>query len=578
MPDADAPQDWNPEPYMKRAMKFLLEHACAGLFLDPGLRKTSTTLGAFKVLRKKGVATRMLVVAPLRVCYSVWPKEVRKWKDFNGMRVEILHGPGKEDALNREADIYVINPEGLEWLFGVTKVKQIRFARKLLALDRPWTWPVNLQEMLVEALDPPKKKRLPSSEPEPPAFTFTAATRKEVLACVRDQRPLDGGALKELIKWLETHKGFDGFSFKKEYLYDYTRLDKLDADTLVIDEVSKFKRQSSGRFQMLRPVLPRFDRRWALTGSPAPNGLLDLFGIMYVIDLGRALGQFITHYRSAYFTPSYDGFGWTLQEDGEGRIYDRIKDTVFRLDGKDYLELPELVENVIKVELPPKVREIYDELETEFLAEIDDAVVTASNAGAKTTKLAQIANGGLFLPQEPDEQGRKPKEREWVHLHEEKTDVVEDMLEELNGSPAIVVYDFEHDLQRLTRRLGKDTAIIGGGVSAKKSDAIVDAWNAGQLPWLLGHAQAMAHGLNMQDGNAQHVIWHSMTFNYEDYDQLIRRLLRSGNKAKRIFVHLVVAKDTVDEAKLIALRRKRRDQGSLLDALKEYSKIRRRRR
>lgn len=483
-------QPWNPEPYQKEGVKFLLEHAAAGVFLDPGLRKTSITLGAIKILKREGLLHRALVIAPLRVCHSVWPKEVKKWKDFEHLRVETLHGPDKEAALRRDADIYLINPEGLPWLFGVQKQK------------------------------------------------------------------------------VEGRK-------KATITYDLTRFKELDADTLVIDEISKFKHSNSERFQILRPLLTKFDRRWGLTGSPAPNGLLDLFGILYIIDLGRALGSYITHYRAAYFNPTgYGGYTWVPQQGAEDAIYERISPCVFRLADEDYIKLPQLIENIIKVELPPKARKIYDELEEEFLSEVDGDIITAVNAGAASVKCRQVANGGLFLAQNVDEHGRKASKREWLDLHTEKIDAVADLLEELNGSPAIVTYDFEHDLSRLLKAFGKDSAVIGGGVSAKKSDLIVDSWNRGELPWLFGHPAAMGHGLNMQDGNAQHIIWHSLTWDYELYDQLIRRLRRSGNKAERVFVHHIVAKDTVDEAVLLALRKKKRTQGALFEALREYSKAR----
>ena len=483
-------QAWEPAPYQLEGVKFLLEHAAAGLFLDPGLRKTSITLGAIKVLKKEGILQRVIIIAPLRVCYSVWPKEVAKWKDFNHLRVEILHGKGKEAALLRDADVYMINPEGLTWLLGVTKQK------------------------------------------------------------------VDGKK-------------------KAVVTYDLKKFKALGADTLVIDEVSKFKHSSSDRFAMLKTVLGKFDRRWCLTGSPASNGLMDLFGVMYTIDLGRALGQYITHYRSAYFNSiGYGGYTYVPQPDAEQRIYERIAPSVFRLSDEDYVKLPKLIPNIIKIELPPNVRKIYDELEDEFLAEVDGNIVTAVNAGVASIKCRQVANGGLFLAQDVDDEGRKASKREWVDLHNEKIEAVADLVEELNGAPVIITYDFEHDLARLLAHFGKSTPVIGGGISPKKSDAIVDAWNRGEVDILFGHPAAMGHGLNMQDGNAQHIIMHSLTWDYELYDQLIRRLRRSGNKAECVFVHHIVAKDTIDEAVMLALTKKKRTQGALLDAMRDYSKAR----
>lgn len=484
-------EPWVPAPYQKKAVKFLLEHACAGLWLDPGLRKTSIVLGAVKILKKEGLLCRVLVIAPLRVCYSVWPAEVKKWADFSHLRVEILHGPGKEKALERDADIYVINPEGLDWLFGVSKAR-------------------------VEG----RKRRV--------------------------------------------------------ITYDLSRFEQLNADTLVIDEASKFKSSSSERFQVIKPILPKFDRRWGLTGSPCSNGLLDLFGVMYVVDLGRALGQFITHYRAAYFMPSgYGGFTWVPQHGAEERIYDRLKPSVFRLEAGDYVKLPELVENVIKVNIPATARKIYDELENDFLSDIDGELVTAANAGVAGMKCRQVANGGLYLARIVDSDGVAASgPREWKDLHDEKIYAVRELVDELNGAPVIVVYDFGHDLARLLKEFGANTPVIGGGVSAKKSDALIKAWNRGEVPVLLGHPAAMGHGLNAQEGNAQHIIFHSLTWDLELYDQLVRRLVRSGNKSSHVFIHHIVAQDTVDEAVMLALRKKRRTQGAVLDALREYSKDR----
>jgi len=181
---------WQPHGYQKKAVKFLLEHAASALFLDPGLGKTSITLAAIKMLKQKKVLDKVLLIAPLRVCYSVWPKEVEKWEDFSGIRVCVLHGPNKDELLKQDADVYVINPEGLEWLLQVEKTK-----------------------------------------------TSSGKTKVSV----------------NLRRW----KSF-GF------------------DTLVIDELSKFKHTNTNRFKALKMVLNTFRRRWGLTGSPASNGLMDL--------------------------------------------------------------------------------------------------------------------------------------------------------------------------------------------------------------------------------------------------------------------------------------------------------------
>ncbi len=461
-------EGWKPHKYQEKAIKHLLSHPEAGLFLDPGLGKTSITLAAIKILQSQHLVRRVLVIAPLRVAYGVWPVEVQKWKDFRHLRVSVLHGAGKEQALQQDADIYVINPEGLGWL-------------------------------------------------------------------------LSGG-----------------------------RFSKLGADTLVVDESSKFKHTNTARFKSIKPVLAKFRRRWILTGTPAPNGLLDLFGQCYVMDLGKALGQYISHYRAKYFIPlDRLGYSWAPAEGSEQEIYKRIAPTVLRLGAKDHLDLPELVENIVRVDLPDSARKVYQSLEDELFAELDNgSLAVALSTAAASVKCRQIANGGLYRQFDADDRPLLKKD-EWVHLHDAKTDAVMSIVEELGGSPVLVAYEFAHDRERLLKAFGKDTPFIGGGVAAKRTAEIVEAWNKRQIPVLLGHPAAMGHGLNMQDAG-NHVIWHSLNWDLELDEQFVRRVWRQGNKSSHVFVHRIVARDTVDEAILRGLRRKGTVQTRLLDALRDY--------
>jgi SNF2 family DNA or RNA helicase len=454
--------------------------------LDPGLGKTSITLAAVKLLKQKKLLDKVLLIAPLRVCYSVWPKEVSKWTDFGGLKVAVLNGAKKEEALKSDADIYVINPEGLDWLLQAKKTK-----------------------------------------------TAQGKTKVEV---------------------------------------DLRRFKSLGFDTLVVDELSKFKHTNTNRFKGLKLVLSTFRRRWGLTGSPASNGLLDLFGQCYILDQGRTLGPYISHYRMKYFVKSHDGFSWNIREGVEQEIYERINPLALRMAADDYLDMPALIENNIRVDLPDSVMVMYNQLEEDLIAKIDAKVVVASTAAAASMKCRQVANGGIYLDPEVQALIKLPKsKREWVNLHTEKVDALADLIDELQGSPLLVAYDFEHDLDRLREKLGQDVPYIGGGVSAKRSAELEQLWNAGKLPVLLGHPQAMAHGLNLQEmGN--HVCWHSLTWDYELYDQFIRRVLRQGNKSKKVFCHHIMARGTVDEVVLAAVKSKRRGQNALFDALKKLRK------
>lgn len=491
--------EWKPHNYQGRAVKFLLEHAGAGLFLDPGLGKTSISLSALKILKLKRVSNITLVIAPLRVCYSVWPEEARKWKNFRELNVKVLHGKDKEDTLQNaeEGDILCINPEGLEWLFGVTKVKG------------------------------------------------------------------RGGKTKVIID-----------AKRMRFVFD-----KLGITDLVIDESTKFKHSNNIRFKTLKQVLYKFKRRWILTGTPAPNGLMDLFAQMFIVDLGRSLGEYITHYRKRFFqSVGFGGFTYVPLPGSEKEIYKILKSSVLRLDGKDYLTLPEVVDNVIRFDLPDKARTLYDQLENDFVGDLDAGrIVTALNAGSAMMKCAQVANGGLYRQKDPLVAAKRGKNAKWDLIHNGKDEIAEELVAEMNGQPVMIAYQFDHDLERLLTIFGKDTPYIGGGVTPKRGKELERLWNLGKIPVLLVQPDSAAHGLNLQHASTEevgHMIWYSLTYDYENYDQLIRRIVRQGSKHKRVIVHHIVARDTVDEAKLNALRRKTRGQNDLLDALRVYVRSR----
>lgn len=469
-----SPKPWLPEPYMKKAVKWLLEHACAALFLDPGLRKTSITLAAFSFLKKQKVARKVLVIAPLKACYRVWPEEIKKWKDFNHLKCVILHGPQKEELLRTDADIYCINPEGLEWLiYGGTRSKT----------------------------------------------------------------------------------------------FDRRRWKSLGFDTLVIDELTKFKHSKGVRFKALKLVLETFSRRWGLTGSPAANGLLDLHGQCYVLDLGNALGRYITHYRMNYFTnPDRNGWKWVLQNGAKDRIYARIKPLALRMADKDYLELPEINDVPSYLELPKEARRIYDKLEDDLIAKLDEGTVVAANAASAGSKLWQICNGGLYVDEDVLSIIGGGGGRRTLKIHDEKTDWLENLIDELQGQPVLIVYQFQHDLDRLLERFGKDSPVFGSNM--KLNGAIEDAWNRNELPFVFGQQESVAHALNLQGGNASHIAHYSNTWNLETWDQVIRRIRRSGNTAKRVFRHIPIMKDTTDEDRMYALGHKNKGQAALFEALR----------
>lgn len=486
-------EPWKPHAGQKKAVKFLVEHANAGLFADPGTGKTSAVYAAFLFLKKRKLARKMLVIAPLKPAWLVWPAEAQKWTDFTGLRVEVLHGPGREEAIRRDADVYVINPDGLDWLLGAERSK--------------------------------------------------------------------------------TKSG------KVSVSIDYAGFRDLGFDVLVLDELTLWKHTQSGRHKALKQVIGTFQRRWGLTGTPAPNGLIDLFGQCYMLDMGKAFGPYVTHFRNAFFVPSFDGNGYLLQAGAQDRIYERLRPLVLRLVASDYVDMPDIVQNVIKFKLPPDVKKLYDKLEDDMVAWMDDNVISAVNAAAVSTKLRQVVSGGVYIDETiNDILGKKKSKsiiteggRSWINLHDEKTDLIADLVEELNGQPLLVGYDFHHDLDRLTRRFGKDVPNLGSGVSPKKMLEIERAWNAGDIPLLLGHPRSMGHGLNLQ-GSGNHCAWYSMTWDLELYDQFIRRIARQGSKHRRVFVHHLLAEGTIDTRIFYVLRNKSKTQNALLTALQDMKR------
>lgn len=461
-------EPWVPHSYQREGIKFMVERAYAALFLDPGLGKTSITLAAILMLKELGLAQRALIVAPLRVCYSVWPKEIQKWNDFNGLKCVILHGAEKDAAAEQDADVYLINPEGLSWL-------------------------------------------------------------------------LTSGHLKRILP-----------------------------EILVVDESTKFKNTQSQRFKLLKALLHIFKRRYILTGTPAPNGLIDLYGQIYLLDQGNSLGPYISRFRNDFFYQTgYGGYTWAPRPGSMDGIYNKIKPFTLRLDARDHLELPERIDNMIHVELPPDARKAYFQMEQALIAQLRTGeIVTATSAAAAGMKCRQIANGGIY--RQLDYTPAVNSER-WEIMHSAKTDALLDLVDELNGSPLLVAYEFEHDKARLLEALGPDTPWIGGGISPRKSADIEARWNAGQIPVLLGQPQSMAHGLNLQ-GECGHIAWYSLTWDLECYDQFNRRVLRQGSNRKAVIIHHIIASNTIDSAVMKALRRKDGTQGRLLDCLNDYAK------
>ena len=350
---------------------------------------------------------------------------------------------------------------------------------------------------------------------------------------------------RENLAWLVAHYG-GGWPF----------------DCLVLDELSSYKNPDSKRFKAVKMVRPKIKRVIGLTGTPAPNGVEDLWGQMYILDMGERLGTTVTSFRERYLVKEneYAQFSKRVIRKGdaqqgedyyERKIYEKISDICISMKARDYLDLPERVDRIKEVFLPEGVMQQYYQFEKELVMNIDDsdAFVFAQTAGVLTNKLRQFANGAIF-----------DAEKQWHEIHKEKLFSLEEDIEECNGNPVMVFYNYKHDLERILKHFkAMKPAVLQGGKQ-------VDDWNAGRIQMLVTHAASAGHGLNLQYGG-HHLFWFGLDFNLEYYGQGCARLDRQGQKNVVINTR-ILAKDTIDYDVLNALESKTNLQDAVMSAVK----------
>lgn len=442
---------YEPFEYQRFTKQFILDHPNAGVFLDMGMGKTVTALtAADELLHDYFDVKKVLVIAPLNTAKNTWPVEIMKWDHLRDLSFSVVLGPSEAriGALNREADIYIINRENVPWLVQL-------YGKK---------WPF---------------------------------------------------------------------------------------DMVIIDELSSFKSSKAQRFRALKKVRPFIKRLVGLTGTPAPNGLLDLWAQVYLLDGGQALGKTITGYREAYFDPDKRNattiFSWKLKPFAEEEIYKRLEGLCISLDSQDFLKLPErrFIRHLVK--LSPDAKASYERLERDTLLPFAEGDIDGATAAVLRNKLLQAAGGAAY-----DENGK-------AHvLGDDKLKALDDLIEEANGQPVLIFYNYKHELKRILKR-------YPGAVSIK-DDGAVDRWNAGEIPLLLAHPASAGHGLNLQAGG-HIIIWYGPTDNLEYYLQANKRLHRPGQK-QVVLIHHLLAEGTLDGRVLdVTLLPKENQQNALLRAV-----------
>lgn len=363
------------------------------------------------------------------------------------------------------------------------------------------------------------------------------------------------GPLQKRIKALTTPA--DIYVINRENVYwivDYYR-NAWPFDMVVVDEFSSFKSREAKRFKALCWIRNLITRFVGLTGTPAPNGLIDLWSQVYLLDKGKRLHDTITAFREHYFTPDKRNrervFSYEAKPGAEEAIYAAIGDICISLKSEDYLDLPECVTVDTHIVLDAAAQNNYNSMEKEMLLEVGDKVIDAGTAAVLTNKLLQLCNGAVY-----------DAEHTVTEIHDNKIEAFLETVEGLNGQHALVFYNFKHDLDRLTK------ALKGSGLRVRelRKPEDEDAWNRGEVDIMLAHPASCAYGLNLQAGG-HHCIWFGLNWSLELYQQANKRLHRQGQQ-ERVIIHRLIVEGGMDEDVAAALERKSTTQDDLINALK----------
>ena len=364
-------------------------------------------------------------------------------------------------------------------------------------------------------------------------------------------------------------RGYDIYTINPESLYKVLNPGKVTTalhgavenkwgfDMLVIDESTRFADPSTQRFKYLKPLLKYFKRRVILTGTPAPNGLEGLFGQVYILDFGAALGEYITHFRQMYMSPHPRvAYAYLMNPGAAEHIYKRVGDVLLRMRAKDHLEMPELIFNQIYVDLPKEAMDQYKILERDFILALKTEKVKALSAASLGIKLRQMSNGFLYSQETPGK----------AHvIHDAKLDALEDLVESMQGRPLLVMYEFIEDARRIAEKFPKAVMISG----AKDINKIIQDFNAGKISMLVGHPRSAGHGLNLQ-GACSDICWFGVTWDLELWLQAIARVWRQGQEEDFVKVHVIMSRGTNDHIVIQGLTDKDAEQGNLDQALIDY--------
>ena len=351
---------------------------------------------------------------------------------------------------------------------------------------------------------------------------------------------------KEMVQWLVTE-----MIDRKKWPYD----------CVVIDEASAFKNPRSKRMKFLKMANHKINRMIQLTGTPASNGLLDVWSQLFLLDDGKRLGRTFSHYKNTYFDSDYMGYNWTPKEGAKEIIYQKIADKCLTLNKEDYLDLPKCNKNIIHLEMEGTFLEQYRELEREFVLVLEEEAITAQQAGVLSNKLLQFCGGAVYSDGNVEDGVYLQNivgNKNTVVVSNSKIDALKDLVEEFSGDPILIAYNYKHEVRRLMESFPNGVVL--------DTQQNVDDWNAGKIPIMFVHPASAGHGLNLQHGG-NNLIWFGLTWDLEAYDQLNGRLDRQG-QTKPVFIHHLVFRDSIEERIMERLENKHITQTDLLNAMR----------
>lgn len=469
------------------AARFIIDNPGAMLGMGMGIGKTASTLTAIRYLLDTFQVRNVLVIAPLLVAEETWPEEIEVWEHTYVLDYEVVTGSveRRENRASRLSEISIINTENVNWLVGY------------------WgdEWPY---DMVV--VDEMSRFKNPAKRTKPTKRAVDRIIETTIASLPKDLPPED-------------------------------------VEVAVARAVKRAPRNRT-RFGALCSVRKKIDRFVGLTGTMAPNGLIDIWSQYYLLDGGQRLLTSFHQYRRRYFDSDYMGFKYAPRPGSFEAIVGKVKDITLSMRTEDHVDLPPVMYNTLKVRLPPRVMKQYKKFERTLLLEEHD--IEAVNNGVLTGKLLQLANGSVY-----DENG------EVVNIHTLKVDALDSVIEEANGAPVLVAYSYQFDLEKLRKKYPK-AEVVGEAKNLQKR------WNNGEIPILLAHPASAGHGLNLQYGG--HVtVWYGLNWSLELYQQLNKRLHRPGQK-ETVIIHHIIAEGTVDERVMEVLPEKEATQDALTAA------------